>query len=389
MGFNTGSRLGKYGSLNGIADGLQKGLLAFQQAQREGRRDEREERRLAFEMARNGLQVNPDTGEPELTEDARTRKANEEREKELNSYSELAFKEADLETKGLRDPFIRDALRRKRERLVPVEQPNQFGSPSEFDAMISMPTAPVSPSAYDDDESDRLPDGRDVASPPKPAGLIPQQNGLLPKSKKPGGDGLFETIPGYKSPEQIKREHEDRAERSKNESGLRGEFLGLPTTKSTQLVAQAFNKIQAAAKDPSPAGDIGVVYGFMTLQDPGSSVKEGEYATAQNAAGVPERIRAIYNRAVDGKLLSPAMRKDFVKQAGNLYNAQIESQDALTNQYSQIAGRKGIRADDVTLKFNKYTALKPETAPPVGTVVNGFVFVGGDPNNENAWKEKK
>jgi len=34
----------------------------------------------------------------------------------------------------------------------------------------------------------------------------------------------------------------------------------------------------------------------MKILDPGSVVREGEFATAQNSAGIPERIRAKYNR---------------------------------------------------------------------------------------------
>ena len=80
--------------------------------------------------------------------------------------------------------------------------------------------------------------------------------------------------------------------------------------KPFQLQRDAFGRIQASASDPSPAGDLALIFNFMKVLDPGSTVREGEFATAQNSAGVPERIRNTANRVLRGERLGTAQRAD-------------------------------------------------------------------------------
>jgi uncharacterized protein YjbJ (UPF0337 family) len=132
---------------------------------------------------------------------------------------------------------------------------------------------------------------------------------------------------------------------------LRKERSGLPTTKATQEISAAYNKIQNAAKNPSAAGDLSLVFGYMKILDPGSTVREGEFANAQNAAGVPDRIINIYERVRSGKGLTPEQRADFIGQAHQLYNAQISQQGKIDKDYERLAVKQGINPDDVLLNF--------------------------------------
>ena len=58
------------------------------------------------------------------------------------------------------------------------------------------------------------------------------------------------------------------------------------------------DKLLVGSKDPSAAGDLAMIFTYMKILDPTSVVREGEQATAQNAAGTPERIKNIYNRVI-------------------------------------------------------------------------------------------
>jgi hypothetical protein len=89
-------------------------------------------------------------------------------------------------------------------------------------------------------------------------------------------------------------------------------------------IGQNYKKIEAAAKNPSAAGDISLIFGYMKLLDPTSVVREGEFATAQNAGSVPDRIFALYNKALTGETLKSNIREDFVNQAKNLVRSQQE-----------------------------------------------------------------
>lgn len=133
---------------------------------------------------------------------------------------------------------------------------------------------------------------------------------------------------------------------------LRQERQGLPTTKATQEVVSGYQKILGAAENPSAAGDLSLIYGFMKMNDPGSTVREGEFATAQNATGIPEQLRNIYNKAISGERLGDAQRKDFISQAHNLYSAQAKIQDGVDKQYVALGQRAGLKPEDVLIGFS-------------------------------------
>ena len=139
---------------------------------------------------------------------------------------------------------------------------------------------------------------------------------------------------------------------SKVATGLRTERSGLPTTRATQEVAAAFNKIQEAAKKPSAAGDLSLIFSYMKILDPASTVREGEFANAQNAAGWTDQARNAYNRALKGERLNPTMREDFLSQAENLYRGQKTLQDQIDSQYVALAQKAGIDPKDVIIDFS-------------------------------------
>jgi len=73
----------------------------------------------------------------------------------------------------------------------------------------------------------------------------------------------------------------------KNEQDLRKEYQGNPVYKNYTAVRGSFERIQSGAARNTGAGDLGIIYGYMKMLDPGSVVREGEFATAENASGVP------------------------------------------------------------------------------------------------------
>lgn len=95
----------------------------------------------------------------------------------------------------------------------------------------------------------------------------------------------------------------------------------------------AYNRIVTAASEPSAAGDLSLIFAYMKMLDPGSVVREQEFANAQNAAGVPERVRAMYNNALRGERLTESTRADFLNQANNIYFAALDQQMALEDQF--------------------------------------------------------
>jgi hypothetical protein len=136
------------------------------------------------------------------------------------------------------------------------------------------------------------------------------------------------------------------------ESGeLRKEFSAIPSVRQFSEQANAFGRIEASASNPSAAGDLALIFNYMKVLDPGSTVREGEFANAQNAAGIPERIRAIYNNAMEGTRLTETQRSDFLSRAKNLYDNAERSYMRTYNQYKDIAQRRNLPIADALIDY--------------------------------------
>lgn len=116
-----------------------------------------------------------------------------------------------------------------------------------------------------------------------------------------------------------------------------------PIVKNAKDVAQSYGRILAT--EDSAAGDLSLIFAYMKMLDPGSVVREGEFANAQNAAGVPDIIRNSYNRAATGERLNPNQRVQFRAQAKALADQQRRALQQTRQRYSQRAVPYGIDPD--------------------------------------------
>jgi hypothetical protein len=121
-------------------------------------------------------------------------------------------------------------------------------------------------------------------------------------------------------------------------------------------LGQAFKKVEAAALNPSAAGDISLVYGYMKILDPRSTVMQGEQATATNAGSVPDRVRAQYNKALTGQGLIDEIRQDFYAQSRNLIESQRQLQQDIAERYRGIAVQNKLDPNQVV--FDPFQRIK-------------------------------
>lgn len=132
------------------------------------------------------------------------------------------------------------------------------------------------------------------------------------------------------------------------EQQLRNQFIG--KTKDFRDVRDAYGRIQVSAKDPSAAGDLALIFNYMKMLDPGSTVREGEFATAQNAGGIPERIFSSYNKALNGERLAPSQRADFLSRAKGLYAQQLRQYDKAKFETRKMASAyQGLNPDRILM----------------------------------------
>lgn len=150
----------------------------------------------------------------------------------------------------------------------------------------------------------------------------------------------------------------------RDEVNLRREFNNRQEVKDFRTIQAAYNSVRAAAQNPSAAGDLSLIFAYMKILDPGSVVREQEFANAQNAAGVPDQVRNLYNRALNGQRLNPRQRQDFVNQATGLFQSRRQTYDQIASEYRSYAEDYGVSADRVAPVDRPAGGNRPRTNAP-------------------------
>lgn len=152
------------------------------------------------------------------------------------------------------------------------------------------------------------------------------------------------------------------ADKNKAVESARKEFSGLAPVKEFGTQAASYGRIIASAEDPSPAGDLALIFNYMKVLDPGSAVRETEFANAENAGSVPSRIRGLYNKVLEGTRLTPEQRQDFVSRGTMIYQDAERQYSNIESQYKKFASAAGLPEDQVIPNF-RYRS-KPSDLPP-------------------------
>jgi len=125
----------------------------------------------------------------------------------------------------------------------------------------------------------------------------------------------------------------------------------------------AVQKIENAAESKTGAGDIALVYGYMKALDPGSTVREGEYATAANASGVPDTVSNLYNRVLRGEKLPEPTRQQMVAEAKKLLGAAQANQTKIDSYYRGLSERYKLNPQNVLTDYSSGTFAHTATGP--------------------------
>jgi len=140
---------------------------------------------------------------------------------------------------------------------------------------------------------------------------------------QPGREVLIKALPGRRRPPP------------------KGQDLSKPV-KDFVDVGFAYSRVVSSASDVSGASDLSLIFNFMKVLDPGSVVREGEFATAQNTGGVDQKIIGLYNRIREGDFLTPKQRADFLNVATRLYRGAEDQYKSIAEQYSNFAKEAGL-----------------------------------------------
>lgn len=203
---------------------------------------------------------------------------------------------------------------------------------------------------------------------------IKKESETAPKNRPTAKDeaGILRYLDGLKEPvfdpKAVGRIPKDPKLAFDQEKTLRGEF-----TKGAGdfvKVRDAYNRIVASVKNPSAAGDLSLIFNYMKVLDPGSTVREGEFATAQNSAGVPDIVRARANSLLSGERLSDVQRNDFANRAKMLYTAGENQYKTHEARYRSLAKMYKLDPDKVAYGMGAVPDTSEEL-PPKGVLKEG------------------
>ena len=122
---------------------------------------------------------------------------------------------------------------------------------------------------------------------------------------------------------------------SKEAVTLRKEFTQQSKDIGFQSAQKSWNNVQNA--DKSAAGDLTVIYSYIKALDPDSVVREGEINLTKAAESVPSNIIRAYERAKQGRIISPQLRQKMSHELGLIYNERADKQTQLNAFYSGLA----------------------------------------------------
>ena len=137
------------------------------------------------------------------------------------------------------------------------------------------------------------------------------------------------------------------------EEKLRKEYQN--RTKVYGELGTTFNNIQSSAGAKTGPGDIALITGFMKMLDPGSVVRETEFATARDTAGLYTRLENSLKKAESGQFLQPKQREEFVNLAREYYKSA---------QNKAVDDKKALGVVVKNYRLNAENVFGPEAPPP-------------------------
>jgi len=146
---------------------------------------------------------------------------------------------------------------------------------------------------------------------------------------------------------------------------LRNEYAG--ATKEHRDVKSAYGRVLAS--QATAAGDLALIFNYMKMLDPGSAVREGEFANAQNSGSVSTTIRNMYNKLLSGERLSESQRKMFSGQAKSLYDQSAKGEATVRTGLTRIATGYGLSPTNIFYEEVETTPTAPAAAAPAPAAV--------------------
>jgi hypothetical protein len=161
----------------------------------------------------------------------------------------------------------------------------------------------------------------------------------------------------------------DPAKSFEHEEKLRKEYQG--RTKVYGELGTIYQNMQSSATAKNGPGDIALITGFMKMLDPGSVVRETEFATARDTAGLYERLKNQATKLESGQLLGldSKQRNEYVNLAKQYLDSSQKKAGEDKTALGVVVKNYKLNPENV---FGPAQAAEP--VPPNSVIVGGKTY---------------
>ena len=149
----------------------------------------------------------------------------------------------------------------------------------------------------------------------------------------------------------------------KDTQALRKEFQEI--TSDFRAVRDSYTRTKKSYQDPSAAGDLSLIFNYMKMLDPGSVVRESEFAQAEKTGSWGSRIESARLKVLRGERLEPKVRNDFFDRATKLYSGRNNQYKKTSKEFKTLAVKENIDPSKVVLDYS-LTEQNNDNKDPLG-----------------------
>lgn len=135
---------------------------------------------------------------------------------------------------------------------------------------------------------------------------------------------------------------------SSDEDKLRRQYMGADLYKSMAKINEAYAGVDGNPGITGPDQQA-LVFQFSKILDPGSVVRESEYAQSAANMGKINQARQLWSKLSSGEALTPIQVSLMKEVARNLVESSRTLLDSHNKTFSELAVRKGIHPDNVVI----------------------------------------
>lgn len=185
----------------------------------------------------------------------------------------------------------------------------------------------------------------------------------------------------------------------KDETTLRKEFQTIPEVKEYAILRQQVGRADQAiklarqGKGSMNAVDQSLITILNKMLDPSSVVRESEYARTPQGTSVINRLEGYKDKLSKGGAgINPSEREAIWQMTQKLYKVQEDLYNKQAKFYTGLAKSYGMQPERVVrLGLTQgETGYEPPTVPPKpGDIIDGYIFRGGNPNDDKNYVQVK